>query len=272
VEETRRAFFGFLLNGWPGLLTPVPVSAEQTAQNMTGTWELAERLTNGGNAPGSRSDTKTTRARSMIYWQMVPGSKTELVELQIMWNEENHYPRAVALKRFFDGKASGTETFLIAALMRTKLKQIDDYTVEISNQGEIIGNFGHYRDPITFSGNVQIGSFDGFTNVLEMQTEENITAFHRGARVKASGSFCTINAKAGFSTLSYKMTGVPPMDNDTGTMDVVDNYTKISGQQPLIGGWEPPEDYYARVRGFIVSAQPKLQQLHHFDLIGQNRR
>lgn len=272
VEETRRAFFGFVLNGWTGLLTPIPISAEQTAQNMTGTWQLAERITNGGHTAASRSDTATTRARSMIYWQTVPGTKDELVELQIMWNEENHYPRDVALKRFFEGKASGTETFLIAALMRAKLKQVDAYTVEISNQGEIIGNYGHYRDPITFNGKFQIGSFDGFTSLLELQTEENVTAFHRGARVSTAGSFCTINVKAGFNSLSYKMTGVPPMDGDTRTMDVVDNYTKISDQQPLIGGWEAPEDYYARVRGFILSAQPKRQQLHQFDLTGQNRR
>jgi hypothetical protein len=272
AEETRRAFFGFLLNGWPGLLTPIPISAEQTAKNMTGTWELAERITNGGHSAMARSDTATTRARSMIYWQMVPGTTDELVELQIMWNEENHYPRDVALKRFFEGKASSTETFLVAALMRTKLTQVDGYTVQISNQGEIVGNFGHYRDPISFTGNVRVGSFDGFTSMLEMQTEDDITAFHRGMRVKASGQFCTLNVQAGFNTLSYKMTGVPAMDGDTRTMDVVDNYTKISSQQPLIGGWESPEDYFARVRGFLVSAQPKRQQLHHFDLTGQNRR
>ena len=273
VEETRRAFFGFLLNGWPGLMTPIPISAEQTAKNMQGTWELAERITDGGHSSLARSDTATTRARSTICWQMVPGTTNQLVELQVMWNEENHYPRDVALKRFFEGKASGTETFLIAALMRTTLKQADDYTVEITNQGEIVGNFAHYRDPITFTGNVRIGSFSGLTSMLEMQTDEDITAFHRGMRVSTkSGQFALLNVQAGFNTLSYKMTGLPPMDGDSRTMDVVDNYTKISSQQPLIGGWEAPEDYFARVRGFLVSANPKTQQLHHFDLTGQNRR
>jgi len=245
---------------------------EQTAQNMKGTWELAERITNGGNTAVARADTRTTRARSMICWQIVPGTTDELIELQIMWNDENHYPRDVALKRFFEGKASGTETFLIAGLYRTKLKQVDRYTVEITNQGEIVGNFGHYRDPISFTGTVRIGSFHGVTSMLEMQTEDDITAFHRGMRVKASGQFCALNVQAGFNTLSYRMTGVPPMNGDTRTMDVVDNYTKISSQQPLIGGWEPPEDYFARVRGFLVSAQPKRQQLQQFDLTGQNRR
>jgi hypothetical protein len=38
------------------------------------------------------------------------------------------------------------------------------------------------------------------------------------------------------------------MNGDSRTMDVTDHYVKVSDQQPLIGGWEPIEAYYARLR------------------------
>lgn len=271
-EETHRAFHGFIQNGWSGLLTPIPISAEHLLKNFVGTWELAARYTNGGDTALARTSTATTRARSNIYFAPVPGKKDELFELQIMWNEENHYPRNVSLKMFADQKGKVNSTFLIAALMRTRITQVDDYTVELAHEGQIVGNHGHYTTPTDFKGRVQIGSTDGYNTMLRMQDGETCQASVRGVEVPVAGMFILLNVQSGYGRLTYRMTGLPATDAASRSMDVVDNYAKISSQPPLVGGWEPVDEYFERIRDHIIRSNPPRARLAQFDVESPKRR
>jgi hypothetical protein len=241
TEEVRRAFQGYTARGISGLMTPTPIAAEELMLRSRGTWELTSRVTNGGQTQYARPENKATRARSKLYYEMA--SATEMKELVTMWNEENHYPREESLKR---GKLNADDTFFIAAFSTSKFRQVDDYTVEYTSTGEFCGNHEHYRDPKKGTSRVLIMQFDGEPTFLSIP--EAYALLPGGRTAPATGTFLLLNYYGGSKARGFAMSGLPPMFGDTRTMDVYDNYVKVSDQQPLVGGWEPIESYYSRLR------------------------
>jgi hypothetical protein len=241
VEEARRAFHGFTTKGMAGLMTPTPLKAEDCVQDARGTWELKSRITNGGLTPNARVDNHSTRARSKIYYEVT--SPTQIKELVTMWNDENHYDRDEALSKNSQGP---DETFCIVAFGKSDLRQVDDYTVEYTYNGEVIGNHSHYRSGANVMGRVLIMRLDGEPSYVSIPESYGVTK--TGKLVPATGTFLLLNGTRNGRSIGFKMSGLPPMNGDTRTMDVSDYYEKVSEQQPLVGGWEPIESYYARLR------------------------
>jgi hypothetical protein len=241
VEEAKRAFLGYTAKGIAGLMTPTPIDARKCVTDARGTWELAARYTNGGNSKHSRSGDFKTHARSSIYYEMV--SPTEMKELVTMWNDENHYPRPEALAHHGLDK---DDTFFIAALSDSKFRQVDEYTVEYLATSELVGNHGHYQTPVKGIARVVMMNIDG--EATFMSVPETFGVLPNGAKVPVTGTFLLVNNRATADARSFTMSGLPPMAGDTRTMDVSDHYVKVSDQQPLIGGWEPIEAYYTRLR------------------------
>ena len=241
LEEAKRAFLGYTAKGIAGLMTPTPIDAKRCVLDARGTWELSARYTNGGNSKHSRGGDFKTHARSNIYYEMV--APTEMKELVTMWNDENHYPRPDALARH---ALDNDDTFFIAALSDSKFRQIDDYTVEYQATSELVGNHGHYLTPVKGVARVLMMSIDG--EATFMSVPETFGVLPGGAKVPVTGTFLLVNNRATAAARSFTMSGLPPMFGDTRTMDVSDHYVKVSDQQPLIGGWEPIEAYYTRLR------------------------
>jgi hypothetical protein len=49
-------------------------------------------------------------------------------------------------------------------------------------------------------------------------------------------------------TIKYKMWGAVATGSHPRTVDTVDTYRNTSNRRPLIGGWEPIQDYFDRVK------------------------
>jgi hypothetical protein len=255
VEEVRRAFLGYTSKGLPGLMTPQPIDAKEAVASARGTWELRSRVINGGQTIHARLDNKKTRARSSLYYEQV--GPTEMRELVTMWTDENHYPRDEALQR---QSMKQDDTFFIAAFTTSNFRQVDEYTLEYNNTGELIGNYGHYRNPVRGRARVYIMNIDNeatFVSVPEtygylQQTSLAGTNDQLEPEVPpetcTAGTFLLVNNKVVSGARSFTMSGLPPMFGDVRTMDTTDNYVKVSDQQPLVGGWEPLHTYYARLR------------------------
>jgi hypothetical protein len=241
AEEARRAFLGYTAKGFAGLMTPTPIDAKQCVLDARGTWELAARYTNGGRTSLARSECSRTRARSSLYYETV--SATEMKELITMWNDENHYPRSEALAKHSCG---ADDTFFIAAFSDSKFRQVDDFTVEYSSTSELVGNHGHYLEPVKGVAKVLIMNIDG--EATFMSVPETFGLMPDGRQVPVTGTFLLLNNRATAAARTFTMSGLPPMFGDTRTMDVSDHYVKVSDQQPLVGGWEPIEAYYTRLR------------------------
>jgi hypothetical protein len=252
VEEVNRAFHGFMALGMPGLMCPVPLNAERIADTFIGRWELHSRFTNGGNTPHAR-DNARTRARSHIYYERTGDDPTALKALITMWTAENHYPREEALKRYFaSSDDTEAETFFIAALIDIRLRQVDDYTLEYTDDGEVIGNFGDFLRPTQVRSHVTMMRFESAEATIGIP-ETNVVIEGREQPAPPT-MFVVLGVHGAPRTLAFPMSGLPPLRGDMRSMDTVDTYMKVGDQQPLVAGWEPIESYYKRLRDPIAFA------------------
>jgi hypothetical protein len=244
-EVIQRWTENFMAAGKPGLSAPVKLSAAEVADGMRGTWELTSRFHNGGNTVYASAD-GTTPTRSRIYHEVEPG-QTNGKMLITMWTDENHYPREWSVVNEFKGmKNPEKQTFLMIAWVEWKLRNIDDHTVEWTNDGELVGNFAHYRQPKKVYGR----------NVLTRQEEtmamvgipESMWVDDSGTRTPVIGRFLLVKAAGAPDRVVYHEQGFPAMHGNERTLDEVDTYVRISSENPLIAGWEPIQDYYNRMK------------------------
>lgn len=261
TEEVRRAFQGFTTLGMAGLMSPIPLDARRVAKSFQGTWEMRHRFTNGGRTPSS-GERGHTNARSTMYYDLIDAEKSEVVQLTVLWTEENHYPREEAVKRFFAGRSESDQTFLLASLARIKLNQIDDYTVEYLDDAEIIGNFGDYQNVPRMRNRAIMMRFGGSESLLGVPDTRLVRS--DGGEEPVTGMFLLLNSYGcGPAAFSWIMSGLPPMHGDERSLDTVDTYIKQNDDKPLVGGWEPLESYFNRLRdpgGFANRARSIAQQ------------
>jgi hypothetical protein len=244
VEEASRAFYGFMAMGIQGLMTPVPMRAEGMAEAWQGRWELYSRYTNGGNTPYAGPDNRTL-ARGELLYERVDGESNALNGLTTMWTAENLLPRDEAIERYFqDSPHQNDETFFWAHHLHINFRQIDDYTVEYSDEGELIGNYGDFRQGFAVSCEADLMRF-GSTEVV-LQSRD--TAAEPIAPASVGMIIPTIVSPLP-GRVDIPMSGVPPTFGNMRTLDTVDTYIKRSDDPPLVGGWEPIESYYKRLNG-----------------------
>ncbi|HYG47062.1 MAG TPA: hypothetical protein VD846_03885 [Allosphingosinicella sp.] len=259
--EVRRTFMSFNSNGLPGLLTPIPLNANSCAVSFNGTWEMRHRFTNGGRTEfaGTRHNTS---ARSHIYYDLLDPEDNVLQQLTVMWTEENHYPREVAIERFMADRAEEEQTFLLASLTKIKLSQVDPWTVEYTDEGEVIGNHGEFLNGVKYRSRAVMMRF-GASECLIGVPDTRIV-LPDGTEQPAVGMFLLVNVLGGGpAALSFPMSGLPPMADDGRTYDTVDTYIKINSDRPLIGGFEPIASYFSRLRdpeGFMSSIRAKADR------------
>lgn len=256
-EEVRRSFQGFTTLGMAGLMSPIPLSAKKVARSFQGTWEMRHRFTNGGRTPSSGPGGHTN-ARSTMYYDLTDAEKCQVTQLTVMWTEENHYPREEAVKRFLADRPESDQTFLLASLAKIQLNQIDDYTVEFTDDAEIIGNHGDYQNRPRVKNRTIMMRFGGSESLLGVPDTRFVHP--DGREEPVTGTFLLMNAHgAGPSAFSWIMSGLPPMFGDQRSMDTVDTYLKMSEDKPLVAGWEPIESYYNRLRDPNVFASNAAQ-------------
>lgn len=247
TEEARRAFQGYNTMGMSGLMAPIPLSAALCAETFEGTWELRHRFTNGGRTPhaGLGGD---TNARSNMYYDVTNYDTNEVDQLTVMWTEENHYIREEAVKAFFANRDVSEQTFLIAALNRIKLNQIDEYTVEYLDEGEYIGNYSDFQNGGKAKSRALMMRFGGSESLLGIP--ETKVILDDGSEQPVTGTFLLLNSTGcGPTAFSWIMSGLPPMHGDEmRSFDTVDTYIKQNADKPLIGGFETLETYFNRLR------------------------
>ncbi len=249
-EEVCRCFQAFCSQGMPGLMSPIPFDARRVAKSFQGTWQLRARYTNGGKTPYCAPN-HTTNARSSIYYEST--GESDLTMMATMWVEENYYPREGDLQRCF-GSGSSNNAFFLVSLLKVKLTQLDEYTVDYRDEGEVIGNYGDFEKGVRVKSRALMMRFGASESLLGVPEQSMIT--EDGQEIPAQGMFQLLNVTGcGPRTLSFVMSGLPPMFGDENrTHDTVDTYLKEGEDQPLIGGWETLEDYYRRLRDMHMSA------------------
>lgn len=212
--------------GKPGLMSNIPLTAEECCANMNGTFELLSRFSGGVEVA----------ARSRIYGDMNPekGTGTHLIT---MWTEENHF-----------APERGTATTFLIGLSEIKFTQNGPYEVIGTSRGRTFGNVPGYEKGVE--------TRDEFVLVRKGHNE---TMLGVPARSEANGSdsaarfLVEVSGDAGI--IKFKMWGVPATDKHPATQDTVDTYTIISSRRPLVGGWEPITDYFSRITGSGASTR-----------------
>ena len=246
VEEVRRAFVAFTGMGLPGLMTPIPLHAGRVAKSFNGTWEMRHRFTDGGRTPYA-NELHNTTARSHIYYDLYDETNNRLRQLTTMWTLENHYPRKEACARDMAGRSSEEQTFLLSALIEIEMKQIDPWTVEYTDDGWIYGNHGEFMNGVHYRSKAYMMRFGASESLIGVPVTNLVLP--DGTEAPARGMFVLLNVLGGGPTaLSFPMSGVPRTAGDLPTLDTVDNYTKVNSDRPLIGGFEPIEVYFERMR------------------------
>jgi hypothetical protein len=215
--------------GEPGLLAPVEVSVRQESENLTGTWDLISRYTDG----------RPTAARGHNYYDMDPAKGTGW-HLITMWTEQNH----------FTDQGQGNATLSLVALIELSFKQKGAFMLEASTDGEILGNFGDYESGVkvkdTFNlarhheGMFMVGIPSSYTQVGGRQSG--------GYTESKSFHHILIKAAGDSRTLTYGNSGMPATDDKGATQDVVDSYRKIDDRRPLIAGIWPIHEFYAMAK------------------------
>ncbi|SNR77630.1 hypothetical protein [Puniceibacterium sediminis] len=246
VEEIRRSFLAFSGLGLPGLMSPIPLDASRVAQSFNGTWELRHRFTDGGRT-GYAEPRHNTVARSQIYYDLYDKDKNRLRQLTVMWTKENHYPREKQLLRDMPGRQDEEETFLLASLVDIRLRQLDPWTVEYTDDGMVYGNHGDYLNGVRCVSTAYMMRFGASESLIGVP--ETRMVLPDGTQQPVSGMFILLNVLGGGpSALSFPMSGLPEMNGDLPTFDTVDSYMKVNSDRPLIGGFEPIDKYFERLR------------------------
>ena len=219
-EQIRSWVESFNSLGKAGLMSSIPLSAEECCANMNGTFELISRYSGGVEVP----------ARGRIYGDMNPkrGTGTQLIT---MWTEENLFPK---------GKGEGA--IFLVMLAELKFTQNGPYEVIGNSRARIFGNQPGYEKGLETT--------DEFLLVRKGHNEAMVGV---PSRTEANGSDTAARSLVEVSgdpgIIKYKMWGVPATDKTPATLDTVDTYAIMSSRRPLVGGWESLTDYFNRITG-----------------------
>ena len=204
------------------------MAAEACAENIAGTWELSSRLSGG----------ELTNARGNLYYDMDPKNLRGW-HMITMWTEENHF------------ETDSKETFVLAALAELTFEQESPHSVIGRSKGRIVGNFGEYERGKDIE--------DEFRLVRVGNNEKMVGVSRRYSYAEDGGTSLSGNAGEQFfshmlvgvggdpNAIVFANSGLPALGNRGRTVDVVDTYVNVSHDRPLIGGWEPIKDYFARI-------------------------
>lgn len=237
----------FTYLGKPGLVTPVPLAAEDCAANIQGTFELETRLTDGS----------FTAARSRLYYDMDP-QKRRGMHLITMWTEHNHFDRKLT--------KGDQSTLLLVALVEMTFKNRGKYEVEVRTRGRLVGNFGDYETGEEVADTFKLvrrGNNEAMVGVPSSYTflggrksgGYTDSEYFNHALVKVSGDP---------GSIVFANLGLPAQGTKGRTLDVVDTYVNMGRKRPLIAGWEPVSDYFKRMTDPNSSLR-RLQQLKKSD-------
>ncbi len=203
--------------GKPGLMADIPLLASECAANLHGTWELTSRFS-GGNP---------TAARSNIYGDMDPETGRGKT-LNVMVTEMN----------FFEPTTSAV---MFIGLNDIQFTQNGPFEVIGTSVGVIYGNVPGYENGLKTT--------DSFRLVRRGQNE---TMLGYPVRTESNGSDTAARTLVEVSgdpgTIKFKLWGALATGDHPRTVDTVDTYRNTSNLRPLIGGWEPIEDYFERVK------------------------
>lgn len=216
VSQISNWIDAYASYGKPGLMADIPISASDCAASINGTWELTSRFSGG----------EETACRSRIYNDMDPDTASGK-QLNTMWTEVN----------FFEPNGS---TIFFISLCDIQFTQNGPYEVIGSSTGTIYGNFPGYEEGVRTT--------DVFRLVRKGQNESMLGYPQRtqaGGSDSAARTLVEVGGDAG--RIKYKMWGSRATREHPRTMDTVDTYHIMSSRRPLVGGWEPIEDYFNRV-------------------------
>jgi hypothetical protein len=225
-DQIRSWVESFNSLGKAGLMSSIPLTAEECCANMNGTFELLSRYSGGVEVP----------ARGRIYGDMNPkrGTGTQLIT---MWTEENLFPK---------GKGEGA--IFLVMLAELKFTQNGPYEVLGSSRARIYGNQPGYEKGLETT--------DEFLLVRKGHNESMVGV---PSRSEANGSDTAarflVEVSGDPGIIKYKMWGVPATDKTPATLDTVDTYAIMSSRRPLVGGWESITDYFNRITGSRGGAQ-----------------
>ncbi|HKR23204.1 MAG TPA: hypothetical protein VJS17_11445, partial [Pyrinomonadaceae bacterium] len=203
--------------GKPGLMTSIPLTAEECCANLNGTFEQISRFSGGAE----------TATRGRIYGDMNPDKLTGH-QLITMWTEENMF------------KSSGRGTIFFMMLAELKFSQNGPYEVIVNSTATTYGNAPGYEKGLQ--------TRDEFLLVRKGHNE-SMAGVPRRSESNGSDTAARFLVEVGGDPgiIKYKMWGVPATDKHPATLDTVDTYQIMSSRRPLIGGWETLTDYFNRV-------------------------
>lgn len=219
--------------GKPGLMADIPLQAEECVASLEGTWELTSRFSGGVQ----------TAARSSIFADMDP-TTLRGKQLITMVTEVNHFTNQIP------------STVMLIGLADVQYSQNGPYEVIGTSTGVTYGNIPGYESGLKTT--------DTFRLVRRGQTE---TMLGYPIRTESNGSDTAartlIEVSGDPGTVKFKMWGARATANHARTVDTVDTYKNTSNLRPLIGGWEPVEAYFERVKTSFGSGakSPSVQEL-----------
>lgn len=218
-DQIRHWVESFNSFGKPGLMSSIPITAEECCANMNGTFELISRFSGGVEVA----------ARSQFFGDMNPKEGTGTL-LITMWTEENH----------FRASESGRETVFLIGLSKMKLTQNGPYEVIGTSTGRTFGNVPGYEKGVE--------TRDEFLMVRKGHNEMMMGVPRRSeSNGTDSAARFLVEAGGDGGIIKYKMWGTPATDRQPATLDTVDTYQVISTRRPLVGGWETITDYFNRI-------------------------
>lgn len=233
VDQIITWIDAFTSLGKPGLMADIPLTAADCAANLQGSWELTSRFTGG----------KQTATRSSIYADMDPVTASGK-QLITMLTEVNFFETAPT-------------TIFFIGLSDIQFTQNGPYEVIGNSVGVTYGNVPGYE--------AGLKTTDSFRLVRRGQNE---TMLGYPIRTESNGSDTAARTLVEVSgdpgTIKFKMWGSTATSSHPRTLDTVDTYANTSNLRPLIGGWEPIEDYFERVKasfGAFSAKAPNVDTL-----------
>ena len=233
VAQITTWIDAFTSLGMPGLMADIALQAEECVASLEGTWELTSRFSGGVQ----------TAARGSIFADMDPVTLRGK-QLITMVTEVNHFTNQSA------------STVMLIGLADVQYSQNGPYEVIGTSTGVTYGNVPGYESGLRTT--------DTFRLVRRGQTE---TMLGYPIRTESNGSDTAartlIEVSGDPGTVKFKMWGSRATANHARTVDTVDTYKSTSNLRPLIGGWEPIEKYFERVKtSFSGGATPlSVQEL-----------
>lgn len=203
--------------GKPGLMADIPITAEECAANLQGSWELTSRFSGGVE----------TAARSEIYGDMDPANARGQ-QMITMLTEVNFF-------------TDPPVTSFFVALCDIQFTQNGPFEVIGSSVGITYGNVPGYEGGLKTTDQFRLVRRGQNESMLgyPVRTESNGSDTAARTLVEVSGDP---------GTIKYKMWGARATDSHPRTVDTCDTYRNTSNRRPLIAGWEPIADYFERLK------------------------